>query len=114
MSKPYKKKFGDMVLLARIQLNLGQTELAEAFDVSQSKVSKLECDKLEPSASELIWLADRILNINLFMALEAALEPARLEMVRRAVLRAHTNKEHREAPVEGCAACEAKIRRTAR
>lgn len=100
------KNYGATFKVARFALGLNQEGLAKALGVSQSKISKIEDDKLEPSASDIIWLADRVLKVNLAMSLEAALQPAAQKLEVMAVKRAHRRGDHKDEPHPKCGKCQ--------
>lgn len=51
---------GNLIKSARKQLELTQKELAEKAYIPQSTISKMENGKVEPSASELIYLSNAL------------------------------------------------------
>ena len=51
-------KFQERIKELRIQSNLSQMALAEATGISQSAIAKWELGKTEPTASEIVTLAE--------------------------------------------------------
>ena len=65
-----KGNFGDKVRGLREDQNLSQTELGKALNMTQRKVSYIECGKYEPSIEDIVSIcaffdvsADYLLNI---------------------------------------------------
>jgi transcriptional regulator with XRE-family HTH domain len=82
-----------------------QTELANELRISQSCLSKIESDRLEPSASHLLWLLNRLLGVNALAELDVVLVPARLQIEQKDLQRDHAKKLHRGKFIEKCGAC---------
>lgn len=109
-----KKRYGELFYVARFQMNMTQTALAEHLGISQSAVSKLEVDRLEPNASDLIWLVGKLLNVNLVEHLEAALVPGRLRLEQQELSRQHREKKHAKQPNKSCQVCLGELDRQRR
>ncbi|MBE6956484.1 MAG: helix-turn-helix transcriptional regulator [Ruminococcaceae bacterium] len=52
-----KLSFGDKVRVLREEQNLSQTELGKALNMTQRKVSYIECGKYEPSIEDIVAIA---------------------------------------------------------
>lgn len=100
------KNYGPTFKVARFKLGLNQEGLANALGVSQSKISKVEDGKLEPSASEIIWLVDRVLHVNIHMSLESALQEAAEKLRILALKREHNRGLHRMLALDDCPKCQ--------
>jgi len=53
----FTEAVGDLIKFARNEANLTQKELSELAYIPQSTLSKMENGKVEPSASELVYLS---------------------------------------------------------
>ena len=51
-----KLSFGEKVRLLREENELSQTQLGEAVNMTQRKISYIECSKYEPSVDDIIAL----------------------------------------------------------
>lgn len=105
------KKFGSTFHAGRVHLGKSQEEIGNALGISQSKVSKIEDDKLEPSASEMVWLVDRLLGVDIAMSLEAVLFPAQLKIEQMAIKTEHRKGSHKGRNSHpGCDLCKSEKR----
>ena len=52
-----KDSFGDKVRYLREERNISQTELGKALNMTQRKVSYIECGKYEPSIEDIVAIA---------------------------------------------------------
>ena len=66
-----KLTFGEKIRNLREELNINQTQLGKAVNMTQRKISYIECGKYEPSIDDIVALcnyfkvsADYLLNIN--------------------------------------------------
>lgn len=66
-----KLNFGEKIRNLREELNINQTQLGKAVNMTQRKISYIECGKYEPSIDDIVALcnyfkvsADYLLNIN--------------------------------------------------
>jgi len=50
--------FGEKVKALREDLDLNQTQLGEAINVTQRKISYIECGKFEPSLEDIVALCN--------------------------------------------------------
>lgn len=50
--------FGEKIRMLREYANMNQTQLAKAVNMTQRKISYLECGKYEPSIEDIISLCD--------------------------------------------------------
>lgn len=57
-----KSTFGEKLKFERQQAGMTQRELAEAIGIKQQQLSQWECDKVEPTLSNIVALL-RALNI---------------------------------------------------
>ena len=48
--------FGEKIKMLREDMNISQTELGKAVNMTQRKVSYLECGKYEPSIGDIVSL----------------------------------------------------------
>ena len=49
-----KLSFGEMIRNLREDMDLNQTELGQALNMTQRKISYIECGKSEPSVEEIV------------------------------------------------------------
>lgn len=107
MSK--KKYYGSLFEAARTHLNMTQVEMAEELGCSQSALSKLESDRLEPSAGDIVWLTSKLLKCDILAEFEVIIAPARLKIEQRWLRYDHDKKLHMAKPHEKCPKCIGRI-----
>lgn len=97
--------YGELFYAARFSLDWTQTQVARELKISQSALSKIEANRLEPSATHLLWLTQKLLQVDLIALFDVALAPARLKIEEAARTRDHKEGSHKKASVEGCPIC---------